>query len=135
MPATHKMVNGVSVPLSQEEIDAIESEWLDNTPLNETEQALATLMQMRERAKEIYLAIDGALDYQAKASRAMALGILDEFNVVRGWLASFKAEVAAATTLADLKTRVAGLPAMADRTIAQLKTVIRDKIDAGSADS
>jgi hypothetical protein len=66
--------------------------------------------------------------------RALCLIILDEFNVLRQWLAAFKTEVAAASNLTDLKTRVATLPNTPDRTIAQLKTAYGNKIAAGSAD-
>lgn len=54
--------------------------------------------------------------------------IKDELNILRGWTLDFKAEVAAATSLADLQTRVAGLPDLADRTLAQLRTAINNRI-------
>lgn len=52
----------------------------------------------------------------------------DELNILRGWTADFKTEVAAATSLGDLKTRVAGLPTLADRTLSQVKTQIQNRI-------
>lgn len=52
----------------------------------------------------------------------------DELNLVRGWTLSFKAEVAAAGNLGDLQSRVAGLPDLPDRTLAQLKTAIQTRI-------
>lgn len=67
--------------------------------------------------------------------RALADIIKDELNLVREWFESFKAQVALASSLADLKTRVAGLPAMPDRTLAQLRTAIKTRIDTGSVDS
>jgi hypothetical protein len=67
--------------------------------------------------------------------RAVADITKDELNILRQWLAAFKVEVAAASNLADLKTRVATLPATADRTLAQLKTAIKNKIDGGTLDS
>ena len=54
----------------------------------------------------------------------MVLVALDEINVLREWLASFKTEVAAASSLSDLKTRIAGLPATPDRTAVQLKNAV-----------
>lgn len=54
--------------------------------------------------------------------------IKDELNLCRGWIMSFKAEVAAAANLGDLQTRVAGLPDLPDRTLAQLKTAIQNRI-------
>ena len=53
----------------------------------------------------------------------------DEFNIVRGWLTDFKVEVAAAANLGDLKTRIAALPDLPDRTLAQLKTAITNRIN------
>ena len=53
----------------------------------------------------------------------------DEFNHVRGWIADFKTEVAAAANLGDLKTRIAAMPDLPDRTLAQLKTAIQNRIN------
>ena len=55
--------------------------------------------------------------------------IKDEMNILRGWITQFKADVAAANNLADLKTSVAAQPDLPDRTLAQLKTAIRTRID------
>ena len=52
-----------------------------------------------------------------------------EMNILRGWITQFKADVAAANNLADLKTSVAAQPDLPDRTLAQLKTAIRTRID------
>ncbi len=71
---------------------------------------------------------------EGKTARALTAILVDELNSVRQWLAAFKVEVAAATTLADLKTRVASLPAMPDRTLAQAKTAVTNKINAGTVD-
>lgn len=64
--------------------------------------------------------------------RALAAVTLDEVNVLRQWIASFKSEVAGATSLADLKTRVAGLPSMPDRTAVQLRAAIENKLDGNA---
>ena len=69
-----------------------------------------------------------------KLQRAAALALLDEINALRGWITSLKSAVAAATTLADMKTRVAALASMPDRTAAQVRTAITGKIDSGAAD-
>jgi hypothetical protein len=69
---------------------------------------------------------------ELRALRALAAVTLDEVNSLRGWIASFKAEVALASSLADLKTRVAGLPSTPDRTAAQLRTAIENKLDANT---
>jgi len=66
--------------------------------------------------------------------RCFAESIRKEINTVRGWTVSYKTEVAAATSLGDLQTRVAGLPTLGDRTLAQLKTSIQNCIDSGTVD-
>lgn len=70
----------------------------------------------------------------SKAQRAAALVTMEELNLLRQWIEAFKAAVAAATTLADLKSRVAALSAMPDRTATQIKGAIQNKINAGAAD-
>lgn len=67
--------------------------------------------------------------------RAIADMVISELNNIRQWIAAFKVEVAAATNLADLKTRVAGLPNMPDRTLAQARTAYKNSINAGAVDS
>lgn len=57
-----------------------------------------------------------------------------EVNIVRGWLVDFKVEVAASTSLGDFQSRVAGLPDLPDRTLAQLKSQIQTCIDDGDVD-
>lgn len=69
-----------------------------------------------------------------KLIRAVLLTMFDENNNTRQWIQSFKAAVAASTSLADLKTRVAALPAMPDRTVQQAKTAVSNKIDSGTSD-
>lgn len=64
-----------------------------------------------------------------KLMTAFADIIKDEMNILRGWLAQFKADVAAAGNLGDLKSSVAAQPDLPDRTLAQLKTAITARID------
>jgi len=64
-----------------------------------------------------------------KLMTAFADIIKDEMNILRGWLTQFKADVAAANNLSDLKTSVAAQPDLPDRTLAQLKTAITARID------
>ncbi len=68
-------------------------------------------------------------DRNAVLLRAVVATLLDEINVLRAWIAAFKVETAAASSLADLKTRVAGLPAMPARTPTQARTAIFSKVD------
>lgn len=85
----------------------------------------------RDRATALLGSTEGAL----KLLRAVAAVLVDELNIARGWTVSFKAEVAAAASLADLKTRVATLPTLNDRTLAQAKTAILNKIASGDVDT
>jgi hypothetical protein len=55
---------------------------------------------------------------------------MDEVNNLRGWIVSFKAATAASSSLADLKTRVAALPNMPDRTTNQLVTALSTTLDS-----
>lgn len=68
-----------------------------------------------------------------RVDRAVVLVSMDEVNALRGWLTSFKAAVAASATLADLKTRVAALPALPDRTAAQAKAAVVARLDTADA--
>lgn len=79
-------------------------------------------------------AIDTDASSLLKIARAEAAVLVDEINTLRQWIESFKAATAAATSLADLKTRVAALASMPDRTLAQAKTAIKAKIQAGTVD-
>jgi len=67
--------------------------------------------------------------------RAVAALLVDELNVLRQQFRDQAAAVAAATSLADLKTRWAALSATPDRTLAQARTAIANKINAGMVDS
>lgn len=69
-----------------------------------------------------------------KLIRAILMSLLDELNNRREWDAGMKAAVAASTSLADLKTRIATLPDAPDITVQQAKTAVQNKISSGSAD-
>ncbi len=72
------------------------------------------------------------LDANSKAYRAVAALAIDEINTLREWIVSFQAAVAAATSLANLQTRVAALPNLPDRTLAQAKTAFINKVNSGA---
>lgn len=74
-----------------------------------------------------------AFDSINLAQRGFALVTLDEINTLREWITTFKADVAAATSLTDLKTRVAAEPNFPDRTPTQLKNAVKTKISSGGA--
>ena len=67
--------------------------------------------------------------FRAPLVRALAELVLDEVNLLRAWTKAFKVEVAAATTLADLKTRVATLSTQDPRTKANVIAGIKTKMD------
>lgn len=69
-----------------------------------------------------------------KALRAAMLGLLDEINLLRERDRDRAVDVAAATSLADLKTRWAARSSMANRTNAQAMTFIQNKVESGAAD-
>ena len=66
--------------------------------------------------------------------RAIVLAAIDEINLLRTWITDFKVAVAGAASLAALKTAVAALPAVPQRTAVQAKSAIEDKIESGGAD-
>lgn len=69
-----------------------------------------------------------------KLQRAVLLVALDEINLLRQRDRDRSIDVAAATSLADLKTRWAARPSLADRTITQFKNAVQTKINSGASD-
>lgn len=128
MAATHKLVNGVEVPLSPEEATAIEAEWAANPPLTAQQQ----LDRLRAKAAA---KIDQIGEEQALVNRAMLLATLDELNLLRQWVTDFKAATAAATSLANLQTRVTALSNLPQRTANQIRPAVQGKMTDGSADN
>ena len=114
-----KRVGDTIVEMTQGEKDAVDAAI-----------ALATLTANRTYANSI----DDLTNGEGIQWRALVMILLDELNTIRQWTVSFKTEVAAATNLADLKTRVATLSTLSDRTIAQAKTAYTNKINNGTAD-
>ncbi len=70
----------------------------------------------------------------SRIQRAVAVVIMNEFNLVRQRLRAQDAAIAAATSLADLKTRWAALAAVPDRTLSQVKTAITNAINSTDSD-
>jgi hypothetical protein len=60
-------------------------------------------------------------------TKAIVLALIDELNLLREWIVAFKAQTAAATSLANLQTRVAALPDLPDRTVPQAIAAVRAK--------
>jgi len=80
-------------------------------------------------------AFDSAKESALLLLRAEALLVLDEVNTLREWITSFKAAVAAATSLADLRNRVAVLDNLPQRTRVQVRNAIKNHVAAGEADA
>lgn len=94
---------------------------------NETQSNNTQASILKALAKEYHI----GLKAENMALRATVTLVVDELNILRQWLSDFKTEVAAATNLANLQTRVASLPNMPDRTYQQAKTAIKTLIDNG----
>lgn len=75
--------------------------------------------------------IDGLDGYEL---RAIAKMMIDEINSLRQWIVEFKAAIAASSSMSDMKSRVALLPDMPDRTLTQAKTVYKGLINGSSID-
>ncbi len=71
-------------------------------------------------------------DPDARAFRAVVGLAIDEINTLREWIVAFKAATALASSLANLQTRVAALPDLPDRTLAQAKTAFINKVNSGT---
>jgi len=65
---------------------------------------------------------------EARALRAMVLLLVDELNSLRTQWRDFQTVVDASNNLGAMKTGVAGLPTLNDRTYSQARTAIGNKI-------
>lgn len=81
--------------------------------------------RLREQAKQF----QDEQHAQNVAFRAFVKLVVDENNLLRQWITDFKAAVAAAGSLGALKTGVAGLPNVPQRTYAQAKSAINNLVD------
>lgn len=91
----------------------------------------ADVLSLRRLARAALLAETGVL---VQALRGVALAAMDEVNVLRQRDRDRAADVAAATSLADLKTRWAARAALADRTPAQVRAAVADRAGTTDAD-
>ncbi len=88
------------------------------------------IQELREEAAALF----SAMEREGQALRGLALVTMDEVNILRSWVAQFKAAVNLASSLADLKTRVAALPNVPQRTASDIKPAIVTKINSADAD-
>jgi hypothetical protein len=84
----------------------------------------------RTYAKDVFV---GSMPL-ALVLRATAAVLLDELNSHADKINAILSAVDAATSLADLKTKMAAIQDYPQRTLAQAKTSITNKIDTGDAD-
>lgn len=133
MPPTKRTVatanGGEDVALTQAEIDAISAEWAAGDAEIANRATVSNLAQ-RNHA----LAAVSDLKAENKLLRASLLVALDEINNLRQWTVAMKAAVAGAANLAALKTAVADLDTLNDRTKAQAVTALTNKLNSGVAD-
>jgi hypothetical protein len=107
VPNRYWKITGDSITeMSQAEKDAV-----DNAALQASRDALAN-----------------QIDQVEDVLRASLLSILDEFNAHADKINAILDSADAATSLADFKTRMAAVTDYPQRTIAQLKTTIRNKL-------
>ncbi len=90
----------------------------------------AAKLQALYAAAKALLTADDAI---SKKEKAVLLVILDEFNTHSVRINGILSAVAAATSLANLQTRMALVQAMPTRTATDLKTAVSNKIDNGDA--
>lgn len=69
-----------------------------------------------------------------KALRSIILLLVNELNILRQRDRDRSIDIAAATTLADLKIRSAARPSLDDRTRAQAINALQNSLNAGDAD-
>jgi hypothetical protein len=115
------------------------SEWVDtgamyvqSNVVQYTEQELADIEAAQQAAEAesaaAFKAMQGELDNAQLITKGLALTILDELNRTTQRLRDFDSAVQAATSLADLKTRVGSLLPIPDRTAEQLKAAVKAKV-------
>jgi hypothetical protein len=76
-----------------------------------------------------WLAYQAEIDHAERITKGLALTILDELNQITQRMRAFDAAVQAATSLADMKARVAALSAVPDRTVQHLKAAVKTKVE------
>jgi len=120
--------------------DSANKDWLDfqawlavpNTPQAADPPLTAAQITADQRAGALAM-LDDAGSY-SKKDRAFLLVLIDELNILRVRFNDLAIDVAAATSLADLKTRWAAHASLAARDITQVKPAIQNKLNTGAAD-
>ncbi len=95
-------------------------------------QAAQDAWNLIPQEQKVAVRLINLTDAEARAYRAIAALTIDELNALREWIVSFQAAVAAATSLANLQTRVAALPNLPDRTLAQARSSFIARVNSGT---
>jgi len=102
-----------------------------------TQAQVDAAMAAKRRAAADAIFNRAGIDGDGQILRAVVLTLVDEVNLLRQRLAAQDAVVAAATSLADLKSRWATMAStrpVPDRTPVQSKNAITSKLNSGGAD-
>jgi hypothetical protein len=124
--------DGAVVRLSDAEREEILDAEAAEAEQRETDAAAAAAQREAAEAAQAaaLLALESELDNAERITKGLALTILDALNRLSARIREGDAAVAAATSLADLKTRTAALSAVPARTAEQLKAAIKAKVEA-----
>ena len=93
-------------------------------------QSAADVAAAQAAAAAAVLELEAQLDNAQRITKGLALTLLDEVNLLRNWITSFKVATASSVSLANLQTRVAALADTPERTAAQLRTAVYNKAKA-----
>ena len=132
MPATHKMVNGVEVPLTAGEIAAIEAEWADYEPgtgVKWLADQAAVITTVRDQAKAAFADVDPDLSPILRGLRGILALLLQDRNLLAGRLNAILDAIDNGANLAGVKTLAAAITDAPIYTSAQVKQAVRNEID------
>lgn len=128
MAATHKVVNGVKVPLSPAEAVAIEAEWAANPPPTAQQQLERLLAQANA-------APDHLEDRGMMVLRALVIELVADRNMLAGKVNAILDAADGAASLAQFKTATAAIANAPTYTASQVRTALANRVTAGEADA
>ena len=96
--------------------------------VSEMSQAQKDAVDEAELTASRDLSIQVQIDDLETVLRQVVILTVGELNDLRQWIESYKTEVANASSLSDLQTRVAALPNMPDRQFSVVKTQLRNAL-------
>jgi hypothetical protein len=94
-------------------------------------EAAALVIALRNLAKD---ALDNNRDFLLKVDRAVLMAVNDAINQANTRFNSLRSQILAATSLANLQTRVGQVEALPTRTDAQAITAVKDRITGGTVE-